>query len=156
MAGEKPSAATSRVPSSADRQRPRDRQLTGTQVIFATILAVGLILAINFSSRIIQGQPMQEALDKAKAEIESLKEENTRLLTERDFARSDAFVEQWARDAGKMIREGDVLVIPVPASVAIESTPVPAVMVAVETTPPQPEPYSLWWGLFFDGEPPEF
>jgi cell division protein FtsB len=139
-------------------ERQRTRQLSGMQVMFAAILAIGLLLAINFSSRITASQPLQEAYDRVQAEIEALRREQAELIRQRDYVRSDAYVEKWARSEGKMVRPDEVLVIPLPESAAAapEAAPAPEqAQVAVETRPPRPEPWVLWWGLFFDGPPPQ-
>jgi cell division protein FtsB len=135
-------------------KRKRRGQLSGVQITFAAILAIGLALVISLSSRILAGQPMQEAYDRVVAEIDQLKQEQADLITERDYVRSDGFVESWARDEGKMVREGEVLVIPVPSGINIELTATPLPLVDTVTTPPEPEPWTLWWALFFDSDPP--
>jgi cell division protein FtsB len=137
-------------------KRKRTGQLSGLQVMFAAILAIGLLLAINFSTRIAAGQPLQDTYDRVQSEIQRLKQEQAALIAERDYVQSDAFVEQWARSEGKMIRPGEVLVIPVPAGPGVASTPVPVNQVPVQTTPPEPDPWVLWWSLFFDSPPPQF
>jgi cell division protein FtsB len=143
-------------PAQQQKKRKRGDQLSSMQVMFAAILAVGLLLAINFSSRITAGQPLQEAYKRAQDEIERLQLEQEALIAERDYVQSDAFVELWARDEGKMVRPGEVLVIPVPA---INSLPQPeanpAQSVPVQTTPRKPENWQVWWALFFDGAPPD-
>lgn len=137
------------------RTRRRHNALSGLQIMFAAILAIGLLLAINFSSRIAAGQPLQAAYERVQGELEALKREQANLLRERDYVLSDAFVEQWARDEGRMVREGEVLVIPVPLVEAAQSVEAPTgPSVPVETTPRGPEPWHVWWGLFFDGPPP--
>ena len=133
----------------------RTGQLSSVQVMFSAILAVGLLLAINFSSRIAAGQPLQETYDQVVQEVEDLRAEQADLVVERDYVRSDAYVERWARDEGKMVRGGEVLVIPVPAGVSAEPTPSFQADVPIETSPPEPESWEVWWGLFFDSEPPE-
>lgn len=137
-------------------ERRRTGQLSGVQVMFAVILAIGLLLAINFSSRITEGQPIQEAYESVLDEIELLKQEQARLIAERDYVRSDAYVERWARDEGRMVREGEVLIVPVPSTAGLEPTPIPEISTQIETAPPPPEPWQLWWALFFDGLPPQF
>jgi hypothetical protein len=123
--------------------------------MFAAILAIGLALAISLSSRILAGQPLDAAYQRAQAEIEQLKREQADLLAEHDYVVSDAFVEQWARDEGKMIREGEVLVVPVPSGANVAATPTAEPRVVVETTLPEPDPWVLWWALFFDSPPPQ-
>lgn len=138
-------------------ERKRTGQLSGIQIMFAAILAVGLLLAINFSSRISAGQPLQDAYNSVLVEIEALQAEQAGLINQRDYVRSDAYVEQWARSEGGMVRPGEVLVIPVPlnnAPAAVE-TPVIRESVPVETSPPAPEPWLVWWALFFDSPAPQ-
>ena len=148
------------------QQRPQRRkrdQLSSMQLMFAAILAIGLLLAINFSSRIAAGQPVQQLHAQVKAEIELLRQEQAALIAERDYVRSDAFVEQWARDEGKMVRSGEVLVIPVPSTSTLAEVEAAASAgaesqrsVPVVTSPPQPDPWQVWWALFFDTPPPNF
>lgn len=137
-------------------------QVNSTQVVFAIILAAGLTLAINFSTRISAGRPLQEAHTRIVAEIALLREDQARLIAERDRARSDAYVERWARDEGRMVRAGERLVIPVPTGSTLReaSTRVSQVEAAsfadVETLPRRPANWTLWWALFLDHPAPDF
>ena len=144
----------------AETQPKRDKpkrtgQISGTQVMFAAILAIGLLLAINFSSRIAAGQPLQEAFEKVNSEVAILRREQAELIEKHDYVQSDAYVGQWARSEGKMVREGEILVIPVPAGAIVESTPTPAPPIEVQTMPPEPKSWQVWWALFFDTAPPQ-
>jgi len=136
--------------------RRRPGQLSGVQIMFAAILAIGLILAINFSARITASRPLQEYYATVQAEIEQLQQEQATLLAELDYAQSDAYVEQWAHGEGKMVRSGEVLVVPIPAEPQIQVSPTPLPFIQIETSPPTPEPWTLWWSLFFDSSPPQF
>jgi cell division protein FtsB len=132
-------------------------QLSGVQITFAMIIAFGLILAINFSSRIAAGQPLSEVYSDAQTEVALLEREQATLVALRDYSQSDAYVEQWARSEGKMVREGEVLIVPVPGGIGnAPATPVPVPTIPVQTSPPQPDNWMIWWSLFFDGSPPEF
>lgn len=137
------------------KPRRRPGQINGVQVMFAAILAIGLILAINFSTRISEGQPLQQAYLRIQEEISRLEAENTALIARRDYVRSDAYVESWARSDGKMIRQGDVLIVPVPG-VAVVPDSAPPPIIAVDADTGAPETWTLWWSLFFDSPPPEF
>lgn len=59
-----------------------------------------------------------------------------------------------------MVRPGQVLVVPLPAGgTTVDSAAAQAFtgpFVEVETSPPRPENWMLWWNLFFDSPPPEF
>ncbi|MDX2160077.1 MAG: septum formation initiator family protein [bacterium] len=139
------------------RQEPRaNNSISSVQVMFAMILGIGLLLAINFSSRITESQPLQDEYRRILAEIDALEREQEALSALRDYVRSDLYVERWARDNGKMVRPNEVLVVPVPSGSIIPATPVPVLVADVQTAPPTPEPWELWWGLFFDGESPDF
>jgi hypothetical protein len=124
--------------------------------MFAAILAIGLLLAINFSSRIAAGQPLQEAYSRAVTEVEALRREQGDLIALRDYVRGDAYVEQWARDEGKMVRPGEVLVVPVPSGLVIDVSVVEQPSIPIETTSRDPETWVVWWALFFDTDPPQF
>ncbi len=135
--------------------RQKNNHLNSVQVTFAIVLGIGLMLAINFSRRIAASQPLAEMYARVEAEVEALRSEQEQLMRERDYSESDGFVEQWARGEGRMVRPGEVLVVPVPTGnepAFVEQTT--ALPVPVETTPPEPEPWQLWWDLFFDGPPP--
>src|SRR5690349_6272415 len=135
-------------------ERKNKSQISGLQVMFATMLAMSLILAINFTSRIAANQPLQQALDRMQAEIEQLRTEQSDLIDQRDYVQSDAYVESWARSDGRMVRPGEILIVPMPVgnvTAASEESPSENIspFAPVETTPPQPDPWHLWWALFF-------
>jgi cell division protein FtsB len=139
------------------RGRRQTPQVSSVQVMFAVIVAVVLLLAINFSSRITAAQPLQEAYARVQREMAQLEAEQARLTALRDLVMSDAYVERWARDDGKMIRPGELLYVPVPSGVVVEEVvPSPVVVAGIETTIAESKPWELWWSLFFDGAPPDW
>jgi hypothetical protein len=148
-------APKAKRPRPANQSR-RKQQISGVQIMFAAILAIGLILAINFSTRITASQPLEEIYNQTLDEIEQLKLGQATLIAERDYASSDGYVEVWARQDGKMARPGEVLVIPLPAGVSVQTTPTPLPFVEVVTAPEEPSTWELWWALFFDSNPPDF
>lgn len=136
---------------------PHTSHLSSLQIMFAAILAIGLILAINFSTRIASNRTQREIYAQVESEVEQLIMEQSTLIAERDYVQSDVFVEQWARGEGKMVRAGEVLVVPLVSIDAIaQATPIPRSLVEVQTSPPQSENWMLWWALFFDAPPPNY
>jgi hypothetical protein len=135
--------------------RRNRQQISSLQIVFAAILSIGLLLVINFSGRIARGQQTEAEHQRLQATITVLEQQQLSLLKERDYAASDASVEHWAHTEGKMIREGEILVIPIPAG-DVEPTPMPPAPILVATPAPEPEApkWHLWWNLFFDGQPP--
>ena len=134
------------------RNAARRQQISGIQIVFASILAIGLLLTINFSGRIRRGQQIEDVRTRIEATIYQLSTERAQLLEERDYSVSDAAVIEWAHRDGKMVREGEVLVIPVPAGEVPTPTP-PATPIPLATPTPIPV-FDVWWSLFFDGDPP--
>jgi cell division protein FtsB len=139
-----------------EQQRKRGSQISSVQVMFAAILSIGLILAINFSARIAASQPLQAAYSRVSSEIATLTVQQAQLTAQRDYVLSDAYVEQWARSDGKMVRPGEVLVIPVPSSLdAAAATAEPLIVPeSVHIADDQPPPWVTWWQIFFDSPPP--
>lgn len=136
----------------------RTRQLSSTQIMFAVILAIALMLAVQFSARIADERNLNAIRNTVQEEIDFLREEQTQLIDELAFVQSDAYVEQWAQSEGRMVRDGMVLVIPIPSANTIQQTVVeqPVEQTAsVQTTLPEPESWQLWWALFFDMSPPQ-
>ena len=141
--------------SGADR-RGNGRRLTSMQVMMAVALAFGLILTLNFSSRITLDRDLGRIHARFAAEIEALLAEQKELIEELSYVKSAAYVEYWARDEGKMIREGEVLIMPKSDGEGASTGQSTVRLVEFETTAPEAQNWELWWALFFDGAPPRF
>lgn len=155
---DQPTPQQAERPPQRTKKRPsarRSGQLSSLQVMFATVLAIGLILAINFSTRIASSRVQRDIYTNVENEVEQLLIERATLVAERDYVQSDAFVDQWARGEGKMVRAGEVLVVPVaPIGERPQITPTPQLFTTIQTSPPEPDIWTLWWALFFDEPPP--
>lgn len=127
-------------------------QVSSMQIVFGSILAISLLLAINFSGRIAAGRRIESERDNLEQVISTLQAQATALRAELNYVNSDAFVEKWARKEGKMVKGDEVLVIPVPGQATPEPAPTP--FVAVTNQRPETENWKLWWQLFFDSPPP--
>ena len=143
----------------ASRKPTRTRQLSSTQVMFAVILTIGLMLAIQFSSRITAERDLINIRDTVQQEIELLQRESTELNQQLEFVGSDAYVEEWARREARMVRDGELIFIPVPSANTLQQLQAEQqvqIFATVDTTLPEPENWELWWRLFFDTPPPQF
>lgn len=134
------------------------RTLSSTQIIFAVVVMIGLMVAINFSSRIVADQNLADIRQKVVDEIDLLKREQAELIHNLSFVSSDEYVAAWARSEGKMILEGEVLIVPVPSNqYLVKEDEVSFVTNDIEINDDRKtEPWRLWWALFFDQPPPEF
>ena len=141
--------------SSAPARRSGGQHLTSVQAMLAVALAFGLVLTLNFSGRIKLDRDLGGIHARFSAEIDALLEEQQDLIEELSYVKSDAYVEYWARDEGKMIRDGEVLIMPKSSGVQRSTQQSTVRLVEFQTTAPEPENWQLWWALFFDGEPPK-
>ncbi len=130
------------------------RRVTSIQLMLAVALTIGLVLALNFSSRISLDRDLARIHAEFSSEIDLLLVEQKRLIAELDYVKSDDYVEYWARDEGKMIREGEFLILPQSVGAAAAEPTPPRRLVEFQTTEPKPKNWELWWALFFDGPPP--
>jgi cell division protein FtsB len=111
-------------------------------VVLSAVAALSVI--INFSNRIQAEKRISAEANQLRMEVTALAATEQALATDLAYVKSDAYVEYWAHTEGRMVRPGEVLVVPVPAQVA-SLTPVPQ-------PPPPAEPVNnlqIWWELFF-------
>src|SRR5258708_23493635 len=123
------------------------------EIFFGSILAISLLLAINFSGRIAAGRRIDSEREKLERTITALQVQATALQSELNFVNSDDFINQWARKEGKMVKGQEVLVVPVPGPSTPQPSPTPFVT-AAEAQKPEAETWKLWWQLFFDSPVP--
>src|SRR5258706_6482412 len=132
---------------------PRN-QGSSLQIVFGSILAISLLLAINFSGRIAAGRQIDTKRDTLDHSISTLQAQATALQSELNFVNSDAFIAQWARKEGRMVKPNEVLIVPVPGPMTPEPSPTPFIPTSLE--PHQDtKNWKLWWQLFFDAPPPD-
>ncbi len=126
------------------------------QIVFGSILAISLLLAINFSGRIAAGRRIEAERDNLMRDITTLQAQATAMKGQLNYVNSDAFIEQWARKEGKMVKGDEVLVVPVPGRSTPQPVPTPFVPVAsaANDQPSQTQNWKLWWQLFLDSPPP--
>jgi cell division protein FtsB len=146
----------SKAPSDSDSARsPTSRRrlprfpLNNLQVILIALLVIGGRLVIDFSRRIVEGQQKITEQHELEAEIEALIKEEQRLEAAKTYYSSPGFVETWAHNDGKMVRQGEVLVVPLYEDVAEEALRTNDASAASTTAS-----WQVWWSLFFDNPAP--
>ena len=120
----------------------------GRTIFMIGFLIIVVIWMIVFGGRIADLNRLTDEYNQAQLTISALTATTGALATEVIRAGSDAAVEEWAYEDGKMIKEGDhrVAIVPVEGTPAAP-TPFPT---------PMPESQSLfrvWWELFFNTKP---
>ncbi len=146
-----------------DTTRPQRRgshwriQLTNWQILLIALTVVGGRLVIDFSQRIVEGQQKIAEQRRLEAEIELLREEHRQLDAAKAYYSSPAFIEAWAHDEGKMVRDGEMLVVPSYTGAAAAAGEQPTVAAAPDEDASTSRPitaWHVWWSLFFDAAPP--
>jgi hypothetical protein len=125
------------------------------QIVFGSILAISLLLAINFSGRIAAGRRIETERDNLQEVIGTLQARATALRSELNFVQSDSYIDQWARGEGKMVKGDEMLVVPVPGLVTPAPVPTPFISPQVNDPRSETQNWKLWWQLFFDSPPPD-
>ncbi len=138
---------------STRKSTPR-KQISSAQIVFGSMLAISLLLAINFSGRIAAGRRIESERVDLNQNIQTLQARATALRIELDFTSSDDYVREWARREGRMVQPNEVLVVPVPAYGTPAPTPTPFTPPADVRASDTPQNWELWWQLFFDSPPP--
>lgn len=143
---------TTQAPSSSGAKRPhhngalfRRIPLSNLQIILIALAVVGGRLIFDFSQRILEGQNKIAEQRDLETDIASLTQEQRQLEADKAYYSSPAYVEAWAHDQGKMVREGEILVIP-----AYDNyTQTGNTLTTSEPIRPLPR-WHIWWSLFFD------
>ncbi len=111
-------------------------------------VALLLLLLANFNARVAELNRLRRTHQQVSTQLVSLQETQMVLQTQVAYATSEAAVLEHAYQEDRMVRPGDVLVVPLapPAS-----TPMPTPFVV--TASRQRAPWEYWFALFFDESP---
>jgi len=120
------------------------------QVAFSLVVLLAAIVVGVMGWEFYQQFALARQMGQEKARLEALVEQerarNEELKSRLEYARSDEAVEEWARVEARMVKPGEVLVIPPADVVEPEPTEESAAVTEVEDDEP------LWaelWALLF-------
>jgi hypothetical protein len=115
--------------------------------VFAGI-GILLLLIMEFNARVEELSRLRREAATAQARATDVMRIQYNLQTAAAYATSDLSVEEWARQQNRMVRPGEVLVIPVPAPGTTPPSQQPIVQAPVRT------PLSNWdvWMLVIFGQ----
>jgi hypothetical protein len=118
--------------------------LTWAQVGVLMAVVIVLVVIVDFSQRLATSQRLVDSANKAGTEVAQLETEQAVLKTQVAYATMDVAVIEWAHESGRLVRPGEVLVVPIIPTVV--ATPV---QVSIALPAPSPN-YVLWWEMFFE------
>ncbi len=110
------------------------------------VLIVGILIVGDLTRRMTDARRIERDARMLGTEVAVLEAEHERLQEGFEGAGGEAQVEAWARGEARMVREGERLVLPIPASESEQ----PAQAVADPAIEP-PTPWEVWWALLTGG-----
>ena len=121
------------------------RWITKKQIWIIAIILLIVALLIDLNTRLSTLQFLTDQKMTLESDVSNLKATLEIVSEKVDYANSDTAVEEWARQQGMMMKEGDHVLIPLPVSeTAIEPTAAPTIQ------PTQVENWQVWQKLIFD------
>jgi cell division protein FtsB len=118
--------------------------LKDKRVIVVAVVIILVFLLMDFNQRMVLLSKMRGQAKELDQEYSQLESTRIALETEIAFADSDQAVEQWAREEGGMIQEGDIPIVLLPPSEAI-----PTRSPEQNTVVDKVENWQIWQELFF-------
>jgi cell division protein FtsB len=117
----------------------------GLSRLWIVLAAVGGILLLgDLNRQMANARQLERDATALETETTALETQQAQLETDLAAAGSDAQVEEWARNQARMVRDGEVLVIPLPAADVVTPTP--------QVAPSRgelPGSWDVWWALLF-------
>ena len=110
------------------------------------LIAIGILifevyLIISLSRSVWDLWQKQGEVGEVRDRVDKLQRENTRLTSELDYVKTDAFVEKEAREKLKLVKPDETIVV-IPESVLQAAT-------ASASPTPMPPNWEQWMKLFF-------
>jgi cell division protein FtsB len=118
--------------------------LTDKRVIVVAVVAILVLLFMNFNQRMILLSRLRSQEKTLTVEFADLEATKFILETKVAGADSDEAVEEWAREEAGMVQDGDVPIVILPPSTPLLPTPNSSI-----TTTDQVEYWEIWRELFF-------
>jgi len=111
-------------------------------------IVVGVVAALfilgDLNRRMEEARRMERDARALGSQVAALEAQSSVLQTQIAGATSESVVEAWAHSQGKMVREGERLIVPLPPPGA----PTPAPPTPTPATVP-PSAWLVWWELIF-------
>ena len=121
---------------------------SGRFVILLVVVVVLVLLVLGFNNREVEMRNLSEEALRVEGRVLALQHTKAHIETQIAFATSEAPVERYALEDGRMVREGDQLIVPL---VDPKATPSPATPGEAETLV-RVENWQVWLSLFFDDQ----
>jgi cell division protein FtsB len=132
----------------------RHRTLAFTQIVTIVVATMAISMIVDFGRKATANYRIRREEIGLEQEVAAERDKHEELLARREYVQTDKYVEQVAREELKWVRQGEIVIVPVP--ITRQPLPTPG-------TPPAPARlleselhWQKWWALFFDRPPIEF
>ena len=121
-------------------------RINSRRFFIGLVAGILILLLADFNSRMAELNRLKEEKSHVASQATANMMTQVALEDALAFATSEAAVEKWAYEQGRMVRQGDNLIVPLPVG------PQPTQVVETEATPvTQVEnTWDVWMALFFD------
>lgn len=109
----------------AKQKRRRTFRFSSSKLPLLVVFLLLLYIAVSLGTRFDALFAMQRDLQSIQAEVEELRQMNRELSRQLELLRSDAYVEQVAREKLGLVKPGETRIVPVPPGAAEAPAPVP-------------------------------
>lgn len=117
--------------------------LTDKRLIVIILVIILVFLLIDFNQRMVLLSNLRKQEKQLEQKYSQLEATRSSLEAELAHAGSDEAVEEWAREEGSMIQEGDIPIILLPPSEPVVSESTPQVPIVDDV-----EYWQIWQELF--------
>jgi cell division protein FtsB len=121
---------------------PQSKLLLQRWVAVLMVLAI-VLLAYSFNARLATIRQMRQDEARAQQAVSAEEAQQSSLKSQLDYVRSDRYMEHWARVDAKMVKPGEVVIVPMASQVASAAYNVPVAAHGPATIQDE------WWILFF-------
>ena len=118
--------------------------LADKRLIVIIIVIILVFLLIDFNQRMVLLSNLRKQEKQLEQKYSQLQATRSSLEAELAHAGSDQAVEEWAREEGSMIQEGDIPIILLPPSEAIVPDVTPQAIIVEDV-----QNWQIWQELFF-------
>jgi hypothetical protein len=108
------------------------------------LVLIGILILGDLNRRMVDARHLERDAEVLATQVAALETQNAVLVTQMVRTTDDSLVIEWAHEEAKMVREGEVLVIPI---TPLGGTPLPQATPSVEVD--QPSNWEVWWALLF-------
>lgn len=108
------------------------------------LVLIGILILGDLNRRMVNARELERDADILATQVSALETQNAVLATQMARTTDDSLVVEWAHEEAKMVRDGEVLVVPITLP---GGTPLPQATPTL--TVEQPSNWEVWWALIF-------